>query len=151
MFRMKMFACLALLVMTIGCNSTRKTFDVRVQNQTSQPVTVWLTKDGPPPEVGWYSPEQLGEMPNDTRARYDLAIVPPGKSGYTGKMTGEFPAGTRAVLRIYPGAMELFHILEAAKTGGGQHSDFVLKPGTNKLAVVDQGGGQLAVEPIGGR
>src|SRR5688572_19136145 len=108
---MKWIACL-LLMTAAGC-----AYQVEVKNQTSEPVTLWLTKDGPPAEEGWYSPEQLAAMPEDGRPLYDLAVVPPGRTATTEKMSGEFPKGTRAVLRVYEGQKELLHILEDAKAG----------------------------------
>ena len=110
-----------------------------MKNQTLQPVTLWLTKDGPPREEGWLSPEQLGELPADEQ-RYDLAIVPPGKTGYTGTVSGDFPKGTHAVLRVYDGQKELFHILEDDKAGQSNRVDQVLKPGMNRLSVRDSDG-----------
>ena len=128
-----------------GCGNG-KSYQVEVTNRTSQPVTLWLTKDGPPKEDGWYSPEELGRIPESARASYDLAIVPPGKTGFTGKVSGEFPRGTSAVLRVYEGQKELLHLLEDAKAGRSRRVDQVLKPGMNKLAVVDRAG-QMVVEP----
>jgi hypothetical protein len=142
---MKWIACLMLAVVAVGCGSG-KSYQVEVKNQTAQSVTLWLTKDGPPKEEGWYSPEELGAMPESARPGYDLAIVPPGKTGFTGKVSGEFPKGTEAVLRVYGGQKELFHLLEDAKAGKANRVDQVLKPGMNRLSVVDRGG-QMVVEP----
>ena len=150
MTAMKWITCLTLflagLVAVGGCGSG-KTYQVEVTNRTSQPVTLWLAKDGPPKEEGWYAPEELGAIPENARPRYDLAIVPPGRTGFTGKMSGEFPRGTSAVLRVYEGEKELFHILEDAKAAAPpRRADRVLKPGMNRLSVVDHGG-QMAIEP----
>ena len=127
---MKWIACLMLTFVALGC-SNQKSYQVEVRNQMLKPVTLWLTKDGPPREEGWFAPEELGEMPETARPGYDLAIVPPGKTGYTGKVTGEFPKGTNAVLRVYEGEKELFHLLEDAKLGQTNRADQVLKPGMN--------------------
>ena len=105
-----------------------------------------LTKDGPPPEEGWYSPEQLATMPADLRAAYDLAIVNPGRTATTAKMSGEFPSGTNAVLRVYPGAKELFHIIEDGKAGRERRVDKTLKRGMNRFVATDAGDGTIAVE-----
>jgi hypothetical protein len=127
-----------------GCNPSQKSFQVSVRNDTQTPVTLWLTKDGPPAEVGWLSPEQLASDPE--HASYDLAFVPPGRTGSTPKMTGNFPSGTHAVLRVYKGEKELFYILQDAKAGTEQRTDYVLKPGANRLAVEEQPGGKLVVQ-----
>ena len=145
MTRMKWIACLMLTVVAAGCGSS-KSYQVEVKNQTSQPVTLWLTKDGPPKEEGWFSPEELGAMPENARPGYDLAIVPPGRTGETAKISGEFPKGTNAVLRVYEGQKELFHLLEDAKAGRSERADQVLKPGMNRLSVVEHAG-RIVVEP----
>ena len=145
MTRMKWIACLMMMLVAVGCGNG-KSYQVEVKNQTLQPVTLWLTKDGPPYEEGWFSPEELAKMPEEARAGYDLAIVPPGKTGYTGKVSGDFPKGTHAVLRVYEGQKELFHILEDTKAGRSNRVDQVLKPGMNRLAVPDRDG-QLIVRP----
>ena len=143
---MKWIAPLLLAFGVVGCGGSGKSYQVEVQNQTNQPVTLWLLKDGPPKEEGWYSPEELSTIPENSRPRYDLAIVPPGRTGFTGKMSGEFPKGTNAVLRVYEGEKELFHLLEDAKTGTTNRADQVLKPGMNKFSVVQQDG-KLAIQP----
>ena len=145
MTRMKWIASWILALSVVGCGSG-KSYQVEVQNQTSTPVTLWLLKDGPPKEEGWFSPEELSAMPEETRPGYDLAIVPPGRTGFTGKVSGEFPKGTNAVIRVYEGEKELFHLLEDAKTGVTNRADHVLKPGMNKFSVVQQDG-KLLVQP----
>src|SRR5512132_4152727 len=105
---MKLVIVSAVAILLIGCNSTRKSYQVSVKNQSPRPVTLWLTKDGPPAEEGWLTPEQI--VNESRQLRYDLAFVPPGKTGYTGKMTGEFPTGTNAVLRVYDGEKEVFDL-----------------------------------------
>ena len=145
MTAMKWIACLMLIVTGVGCGSG-KSYQVEVKNQTLQPVTLWLTKDGPPKEAGWFSPEDFAQMPEDSRTGYDLAIVPPGKTGFTGNVSGDFPKGTNAVLRVYEGQKELFHILEDTKAGRSNRVDQVLKPGMNRLSVFERDG-QMIVEP----
>ena len=139
----KLIACVLITFVAVGCASS---YQVEVRNQTTEPVTLWLTKDGPPPEEGWYSPEQLATMPADLRPTYDLAIVPPGRIGATEPMSGEFPSGTNAVVRVYAGAKELFHILEDAKAKTENRVDKVLKKGMNRFVVTDAGDGKIAVE-----
>ena len=141
MTRMKWIACLLILMLAVGCAS----YQVELKNQTTQSVTLWLTKDGPPPEEGWYSPEQLATMPEGVRPVYDLAIVPPGRTATTESMSGEFPRGTHAVLRVYEGEKELVHILEDAKAGRERRVDKTLKKGMNRFVVIERDG-KLAVE-----
>ena len=141
MSAMKFMMPLLVLLASAGC-----AYQVELKNQTSQPVTLWLTKDGPPAEEGWLSPEQLAEMPREAQPRYDLAIVPPGRTATTEKMSGKFPKGTHAVLRVYEGEKELFHIVEDAKAGKERRVDHVLKRGMNRLVAVERDGG-LAIQP----
>src|SRR5688572_28093159 len=143
MARMKWIACLLLMMLTTAAGCA---YQVEVKNQTSEPVTLWLTKDGPPPEEGWYSPEQLATMPEEVRPVYDLAIVAPGRTATTEEMSGDFPKGTRAVLRVYEGQKELFHILQDAKAGKERRVDKPLKKGMNRFVVVERDGA-MAVEP----
>ena len=137
---MKFIALLFVLMTAGGC-----AYQVELKNQTSQPVTLWLTKDGPPAQEGWLSPEQLAAMPPDAQPRYDLAIVPPGRTATTEKMSGEFPKGTNAVLRVYEGEKELFHIVEDAKAGKEQRVDQVLKRGMNRFTLVERDG-QMVIQ-----
>jgi hypothetical protein len=133
-------ALAALLVfMLVGCNSTSRSYTVMVKNEATRPVTLWLTKDGPPAEEGWLTPEQI--VNHNRELRYDLAFVPPGRVGITDKMSGEFPQGTHAVLRVYEGEKEVYDLAKA----GPSHSDYPLKPGTNRLRVTERDG-QLVVE-----
>jgi len=139
---MKMWiTCMAVALMVIGCAS-KGTYQVSVQNDSNRPVTLWLTKDGPPAEDGWRTPEELVAMPSDQR-KYDLAFVPPGRTGYTGKVSGRFPEGTNAVLRVYEGEKEIFDLAKASPT---TRTDYVLKPGSNNLIVTERAG-RIVVEP----
>lgn len=144
-----MKTCLTALVLSavaLGCNSTKKSFEIEVTNQTNTPVTLWLMKDGPPSEDGWRSPEELALLPEGAPRNYDLAFVSPGRTGYTPRLTGEFPDGTNAVLRVYEGEKELFHILQETKAGTIRRIDHPLRPGKNRLKLVHRAG-QMAIEP----
>lgn len=132
--------CLAGVVL-VGC-APKGTYEVEVRNDSTRPITLWLNKVGPPPEEGWYTPEELVKMPIDQQ-RYDLAFVPPGRTGYTGKLKGQFPEGTTAVLRVYEGEKELHALAEAPASS---RSDYALQPGKNELVVVDRLG-RLVIEP----
>jgi hypothetical protein len=134
-------SCIALFLFLTGCASPNA-YQVEAKNNANRPVTLWLTKDGPPDEDGWRTPEQLVTMPTDLQ-KYDLAFVPVGKTGSTGKVTGTFPKGTHAVLRVYDGEKEL-HALSV--TPSTDRVDYTLRPGNNKLQIIDRAG-KLAVEP----
>ena len=127
------------LVLLAGCGAQTRTYDVSVENRTDRTVTLWLTKDGPPAEEGWHSPEQLRERGRSGDAKYDMATVPPGRTAETGEMKGRFNGGTNAVLRVYEGAPDVTELMEM-KPGARDRVDHILTPGKSKLAVVDRDG-----------
>ena len=60
MMMMKFALMSALLLLVVGCKSTRRRMKSRFTNLTpAGPITLWLTKDGGSVEQGWVSPEQL--------------------------------------------------------------------------------------------
>jgi hypothetical protein len=120
----------------IGCGST-KSFQVEVTNSTSQPVTLWLTKDGPPREEGWLAPEDLASIRSDRQLQYDFLVVDPTRTGYTDPVKGQFPGGTHAVLRVYPGTPNYF---DMAKIPPESRAEHVLKPGGNKFTLTEDAG-----------
>ena len=129
-----------------GCAPTR-TYNVSVRNDLTQPITVWLTKSGPPAERKWLSPEQIarGELPGGPIAGRTL---PPGKTAQTGPVKGKFPQGTVAVLRIYLG-QHTFDELLAMNRRDSSRVDVTLSPGASSLIVREQNG-KLVAEPAWG-
>jgi hypothetical protein len=135
------------LALVVGCSSSSssspptRSFSVEVHNQSDRPVTLWLTKDGPPAEEGWLTPEKVAA--EGGKLKYDLAFVPAGKTGFTEKFTGVFPKGTNAVLRVYEGEKEVFDLAKEPA-----HVDAVLKPGANRFRVIAaESGGSIALQP----
>ena len=55
---LKMCFVLLSVCAAVGCT---RSYEVSVHNKTPSAITLWLTKDGGPQEVGWLSPEQLTE------------------------------------------------------------------------------------------
>ena len=127
-----LFACAA-----SGCAPTR-TYDITVHNETPDPVLLWLTKDGPPAEAGWYTTEQYVAAPIDEIS--PGITLPAGKTADTGKRKGKFPEGTSAILLI-------FRTGEIAKLPG-QSEPLVIRlaPGRNELTVVEENA-KLTVKP----
>ena len=92
----------AIALLTIGCSHTR-TYDVAVKNELDEPVMLWLTKDGPPSEEKWRTPEEFAALdPTEDRVVPGV-VVQPGKSADTGEVEGKFRRSTNAVLRVYIG------------------------------------------------
>src|SRR4051812_42156655 len=103
---------LASLVLFTGCQSGEKrTYDVTLKNLSSRPMTIWLTKNGPPWEEGWKSPEDIALESPQINERIGGIVVPPGKTASTGPKTGMFAPRVEAVLRIYHGQKMFNEIL----------------------------------------
>lgn len=134
-----------LLLFVIGCSGPTQTYNVAVRNDLDQPITVWLTKNAPPAESHWLSPEQLATYENPTGERISGVVVPPGKTAETGNQKGHFPAGTEAVLRVYLGKHTLDELL-ATGPRSSSRIDVTLSPGRSDL-IVREREGRLFVEP----
>src|SRR5262245_58718980 len=134
-----------ILVFLTGCGGASRTYEVNLRNESMQPVTVWLTKSGPPYEASWKPPEQLAlEQPGSDKLLGGV-IIPAGSAGSTGSVSGRFPADTDAILRVYLGEYSISGLL-AISRGSPNRIDVVLKPGVNNLSVRDRGG-RTVVEP----
>jgi len=101
------------IAMLLGCRSYEKrTYDVTVQNASSEPATLWLTKDGEPFENGWMSPEDLAvESPKNKDYIVSGVVAPAGKTAFTGPREGHFEKDTTAILRVYDGQLMFSQIL----------------------------------------
>jgi len=126
------------ILLCIGCaGGTKRTYDVVVYNRSDLPVMVWLTKDGPPVEKGWYSPDEFLKAPPD--APSPGVQLPAGKTADTGKVSGTFPGGTNAILLVFRSGVE------ADRHGPSQPLTVTLHPGKNELAVSTDQSGRLFV------
>jgi hypothetical protein len=125
----------------IGCAGSKRTYDVVVHNQSDLPVMVWLTKDGPPVENGWYSPDDFLKTSPDTPS--PGVQLPPGKTADTGNISGTFPQGTNAILMVYRSGVA------ADRHGRSEPLTLKLKPGKNRFAVSTDPTGRLFVyDPV---
>ena len=131
----------AFLLFAGGCQSDFKTrtYSVSVANESSSPVTVWLTKDGPAYERGWLSPEDTAYMSRGAGEVVAGVVVQPGKTASVGPVHGEFASATNAYLRVYLGQHNLSSLL-AINKGDPDRRDLELDPGRNDFTVVDQNG-----------
>jgi hypothetical protein len=129
----------------IGCGPPveKRSYDVYVSNQLAEPVTVFITKDGPPVEDGWLSPEMLAAGPVNQDPKDSGRVVGPGFTAGAEKLTGQFEPATSAMLRVYrtTGALENF---VALSPGNPRRVDVPLRPGRNEFIVTDKDG-QLTV------
>jgi hypothetical protein len=133
-------------MLTVGCSSTREyAFDITVRNESPGPVTIWLTKEGPPIEQGWRSPEQVAIQAPGHEERIGGVLVPPGKTASTGPIKGKFEPGSSAWLRIYDGKYANFSDLLAVSPKSSKRVDQPLDTGKNRL-VVKSLNGKIYVE-----
>jgi hypothetical protein len=129
------------VMLTVGCSSTREySFNITVRNESPGPVTIWLTKEGPPIEQGWRSPEQVAVQAPGHEERISGVLVPPGKTASTGPIKGKFEEGSSAWLRIYDGKYPHFSDLLAVSPKSSKRVDQPLDPGVNRLVVKTRNG-----------
>jgi hypothetical protein len=129
-----------------GCSSDMKSFDVTVKNNTAYPIMLWLTKNGPPEEDGWVSPETLASSDRPRRPLPGVVIDPGMRLG-TGSVSGKFAAGTNAILRLYAHATRLADLLDYPAPAPGRRRDVVLQPGTNNFIISDDPE-PLSIKPV---
>ena len=128
---------LLLAPLAAGCAGPSKSYNVTVHNNADLPVTLWLTKDGPPPEKGWYTPDEFLQAPPGERS--PGVQLPAGKTAHTGNVSGTFPQGTHAVLLIFRAGSS------ANAPGKSEPLTVPLEPGKSDLAVAVNDKGQLLV------
>ncbi len=126
------------LLLGVGGCAKSLMYDVSVTNDGSHPVTIWLTKDGPPDEAAWLSPEQVAFDPKLAGDVIAGVTVPPGKTASTGTIKGDFSSGANAILRVYEGKLTIAEIL-AISRGNPNRIDVVLPPGVSHWVVDDNG------------
>ena len=120
------------LLLAIGCGSARTaSFSVTLHNASAQPVTAWITKTGAR-NAQWLAPEDLAL--SDKPSSINGVIIPPGKTGELGPMTGRFEPDAAAILRVYAGQYDLDHLL-ATSVKSPFRVDVALEAGMNQLEV----------------
>jgi hypothetical protein len=138
---------IGVLALLGGCSNTRtQTYDVTVKNGTSQPLMLWMTKNGPPLERGWFSPEDVAIIHPSADDLRGEVVLNPGKIGSTNALKGEFAPGVQGVLRIYAGTHRLNELL-AIDRGNPARLDIPLEPGKNAL-IVNEENGRLTYETL---
>ena len=141
---MKRYLCLATSFLFLaGCGPTMETYSLVVHNHSAEPMTVVLCKDGPPMENFWFPPEDIGMMrrpPPDVQIN-GIAIAP----GQTIDQTrsGQFDAGTHAVVRVYRGKMNDLKDLLGIGPDSPNRKDLLLRPGSNEVVIDHNGDASL--------
>ena len=134
-----------LLAALTGCARTEQ-FDVSVRNDTRSPLTLALTKDGPPFEPLWASPEDLAIQSPRADEKHGYVVLPPGKEGDV-SLQGKFDSGTRGYLRVYRGDLQISE-MNAIHATSPNRLDLPLSPGRNVFVIV-QSAGRLAEQRDG--
>ena len=130
-------AAILLLSLVVGCSATRK-YDIRVQNRTSEPITVGMVKEGGPYQPSWAAPEEAAIR----QAKPDQSqwhVIPPGEELSSGTVAGRFYSDSRAMLRIYEGTPDTDEVL-AISPGQPNRIDEVLRPGRSVFVVTERNG-----------
>jgi hypothetical protein len=128
-------ACL----LSVGCHNVEtRQYDIAVKNDSTKTVILWLTKNGPPWESGWKSPEDLAIESPRADEPFPFQTVPPGRSASTNNLKGQFAPDVDAILRIYVG-QHSFNELLAIGEDSPSRIEVKLNPGPNQLRIVDSG------------
>lgn len=136
--RFTLLAAPLLLVAAItGCESTQS-YQVTVVNKYSQPMTIVLTKDGPPMEKDWMPPEDIAMMKNAPADMVVNGITLQPSQRVTQERTGKFEGGTHAMLRIYRGDINMKQMW-GVSYGSPNRSDLTLHPGKNVIVIGPDG------------
>jgi hypothetical protein len=121
----------------VGCARTEK-FDITVRNDTGGPVTIALTKDGPPFERMWAGPEDLAIESPKNDEQHGYAVLPPGRSADV-SVQGKFDRGTRGYVRVYRGEPDLSGMVAIGPVSPNR-LDVPLRPGANQIVIGESQG-----------
>jgi hypothetical protein len=138
---MRTITVLVLSGLLLGCSHSR-TYQVSVTNQTDQPITFGLVKQGEPFEQKWASPEDAAIYGGKASAE-TWAAIPPGKTATSEQLKGRFRNDAEAYLRVYEGKLDLPGILSISR-GQPNRLDLLLTPGYNKFVIIDEDGHFIA-------
>ena len=135
-----------LALLLVGC-AEKHTFQIAVRNETSEPLTAGLAKEGGKYEAQWASPEEaVLHTTGDDERGWDSVVVPPGETRSAGPVTGDFSGGAIAMLRVYKGDLKLSDVL-AISRGSPNRLDIALDEGRNAIIVRDEAG-KLAYDRV---
>ena len=120
-----------------GCARTEN-FDITVRNDTVAPLTIALTKDGPPFERMWAGPEDLAIESPKADEQHGYVVLPPGREAEV-SVAGKFDRGTRGYLRVYRGEPDISGMIAIGPVSPNR-LDVPLRPGANRVAIVEENG-----------
>src|SRR5258706_11166419 len=133
----------ALLFLVIGC-APKATFELSILNRTDRPITVGLVKEGEPYERDFAPPERLAiESGLDAMPPWGH-VIPPGRTLDSPPITGVFPRGSAAYLRVYRGQHENAELIAISSPSPDRLEGFLF-PGYSQILIrYDPGEGTVA-------
>jgi hypothetical protein len=140
------FAAALLLFSSINC-APRVSFQLSILNKTDQPVTVGVVKEGEPYEATLASPEQLAIQTSLEALPPWGHVIPPGRTLDSPPITGTFPRGAAAVLRVYRGEFTNAQLL-AISNPSPDRAEVLLFPGLNQILIQDDRDKGLIVQRV---
>jgi hypothetical protein len=136
--RVLQIALTGLLFAAVGCSrAPTHTFEVFVRNETFEPITIGVTKDGPPYEARWASPEQIAYRTVTHDEMQWGQVVHAGRTADT-TVRGQFPSRVYGWLRVYRGENLTLEDLMAVGRDSPNRVDVRLRPGDNVFTVREE-------------
>lgn len=135
---MMRWTILPLLALLVGCGPETRSYNVTVQNNATEPMTLWLTKSGSPLEKNWISPEDLAVLRMDKGSKLPGTVIPVGERRGIGPIAGKFAGGSQAVLRVYRGQRKFDELL-SMNADSPNRTDVQLVPGNNEILIDARG------------
>jgi hypothetical protein len=154
--RISAFTPLILVAAAVGCASTKATFEVQVKNESDTPISAGFVKEAPRQvilasgrpavEEGWAAPEDIAINAPQFTSRHWGTVIAPGKSAVLGPLTGDFPLGLLASLRVYAGDHTVDELLAFSRSDPDR-VDIDVLPGQSAYVIVRKQG-KLAAAPV---
>lgn len=140
------FLLLTFLALAVGCagSAEPRTYRLTVRNKTDGPITIGLTKNGPPQEPGWLSPEELTDIPPSRRPDHWGQVLDKDTKASV-KVEGNFYPDGHAYLRVYRGDAPADELL-AKSHGTGSRADVALTPNVINDFTIEDHAGQITAK-----
>ena len=131
---MKQILISFLLLLPACTQIDKRSFEISVKNETAQPLSLGLVKNGPPTEAGWVAPHEVAMMAPQLADRHWGWVLAPGETKTFGPYTGHFESQTHAILRVYAGTPTIDEMIAFSKDDP-QRLDIYLWPGKSAYAI----------------
>ena len=126
------FSAVAVLL-AVGC-APKATFEVSVANKSDSPLTVGVVKEGGPYERDLEGPERWAiESPLESLPPWGH-VIPAGRVMNSPTITGTFPQGSAAYLRVYRGERSNAQLI-AISNPSPDRLEVLLFPGVNQIVI----------------